>query len=362
MSILGSQDLDSGQDQLDQPSRSLFSFVLPVAALVVGIAVGVLISWALWPIPQDLAPVDLHTGYRDFYLALVANEYSITHKLDDAKIKLGADNPGDAHPWSSKDIAAALRKLAESPNRADRAQLETLAADLERSPAVLPTPVSGSNWLLGAFPTWLIAICGVLLLVVLGLVGWLIVWPRLSEAGAGARPQSAAVRSAQASKRVEPTTTWSGATEKPLAQFVTSYEVGDDRYDTSFPIEAGANEFLGECGVGISETIGVGSPDKVTAFEVWLFDKTSIATVTKVLLSEFAYNDAALRTKLAPKGEPVLAQPDAAIELETNRLKIRARVVDMDYGTGELQPQSFFSKLSLELAVWPRAGAAAPTA
>jgi hypothetical protein len=44
----------------------------------------------------------------------------------------------------------------------------------------------------------------------------------------------------------------------------------------------------GECGVGISETIGVGDPKKVTAFEVWLFDKNDIQTVTKVLMSAHA--------------------------------------------------------------------------
>jgi hypothetical protein len=47
--------------------------------------------------------------------------------------------------------------------------------------------------------------------------------------------------------------------------------------------------------------------------------------------------------------------------LETASLKVRARVVEMDYGSGELQPRSFFNKVVLELAAWPK-GASVPVA
>ena len=62
-------------------------------------------------------------------------------------------------------------------------------------------------------------------------------------------------------------------------------------FDDSFSIDSPAGEFLGECGVGISETIGVGEPKKVTAFEVWLFDKNDIQTVTTVLMCKNAFED-----------------------------------------------------------------------
>jgi hypothetical protein len=90
---------------------------------------------------------------------------------------------------------------------------------------------------------------------------------------------------------------------------MTTYLHGDDLYDDSFSVETSSGEFLGETGVGISETIGAGSDAKrVTAFEVWLFDKNDIRTVTKVLMSDHAFNDDALRAKLAPKGEAVLGE------------------------------------------------------
>jgi hypothetical protein len=134
-----------------------------------------------------------------------------------------------------------------------------------------------------------------------------------------------------------------------IGHFVTSYALGNDHYDESFSIETSTGEFLGECGVGISETIGVGDPDKVTAFEVWLFDKNDIRTVTKVLMSEHAFHDEELRASLAPKGEAVLVQVNEPIVLETATLRVEATVTEASYGSGALPPNSFFERLTVEL-------------
>jgi hypothetical protein len=228
-----------------------------------------------------------------------------------------------------------------------------LAAELEKRTGATPASTPVSSTPAGGSTNWGLILLSLLALVVLAIAFFVFLLPRLRGPQELKPGTSAAVRGAQASKAVE-TTAWVGEEVKPLAQFVTAYEIGDDRYDLSFSVETPTGDFLGECGVGISETIGQGSPDKVTALEVWLFDKNDIRTVTKVLMSEFAYGDAALRAKLAPKGEPELAEPNAAIELETATLKLRARVVDMEYGMSDLPANSFFNKVSLELAAWPK--------
>ena len=142
--------------------------------------------------------------------------------------------------------------------------------------------------------------------------------------------------------------------EPPVVQFMTTYMLGDDLYDDSFSIDAPTGEFLGECGVGISETIGVGDPKKVTAFEVWLFDKNDIQTVTKVLMSNHAFNDPNIRQRLLAKGEPQLVEPGKRILLETASLQMEARIVDASYGGGAMPTNSYFDRLTLELAVWPK--------
>jgi len=135
---------------------------------------------------------------------------------------------------------------------------------------------------------------------------------------------------------------------------MTTYNLGDDLYDDSFSIDTPTGEFLGECGVGISETIGVGDPKKVTAFEVWLFDKNDIQTVTKVLMSEHAYNDPNLRQRLQSKGEPILVGVGTHVLLETATLQLQARVHDMSYGSGALPAGSYFERLTLDLQVFPK--------
>jgi hypothetical protein len=145
-----------------------------------------------------------------------------------------------------------------------------------------------------------------------------------------------------------------GEQGEPIAQFMTAYTLGDDLYDDSFSIDSATGEFLGECGVGVSDTIGVGDPKKVSAFEVWLFDKNDIQTVTKVLMSDHAYNDPDSTQKLAAKGEPVLVTPGKSVVLETATLQMEARVVDISYGQGSMPYGSFFDRLTLELAIWPK--------
>ena len=135
---------------------------------------------------------------------------------------------------------------------------------------------------------------------------------------------------------------------------MTTYVIGDDLYDDSFSIDAANGEFLGECGVGISDTVGVGDPKKVSAFEVWLFDKNDIQTVTKVLMSSRSFNDSATRQRLASKGEPLQIEQGQTILLETASLQLQAKVIELIYGQGAMPSGSYFERLTLELTVWSK--------
>jgi hypothetical protein len=146
----------------------------------------------------------------------------------------------------------------------------------------------------------------------------------------------------------------------PLMQKMSTYSPGFGTYDESYTIEDEQERFLGECGALVSETIGTGDP-KATAIEVWLFDKDDfVRTVTKVFASEFAFNDPATRSKLEAKGDLVLAQPGATVTMETNTLRLQARVVEVQYGTGPLPPNSYFEKMTVELAAWRKQPSGTP--
>lgn len=133
-----------------------------------------------------------------------------------------------------------------------------------------------------------------------------------------------------------------------LDEFITRYNYGDDGFDMSFSIETPQVEFLGECGVGISDTVNEGTPQQVTAFEVWLFDKDDIRTVTKVLLSDHAWNNEELRSRLGPKGELIHARAGETVDLETKSLRVRARIREVEYGSSG-SDNAYFERLVVEL-------------
>jgi hypothetical protein len=198
-------------------------------------------------------------------------------------------------------------------------------------------------------------ICGLLAILAVVFVAIVIVWQRRSSSGApddtaldydmGAAETTYAVEDAAIEQQIT-----------PLARFQTTYSRGHDTYDESFSIENADGDFLGECGVGLSETLGADVPKNVTAFEVWLFDKNDIRTVTKVVMSDHAFFDEAIKAKLAPKGEPVLARPNETIVLETATLIVNAAITELEYGTGALPPQSFFERFTVELSAWNKEG------
>jgi hypothetical protein len=324
-----------------KPFRS-FIF-LALGGFVVGTLCGwFVLGWGLAPVKwTDAAPVDLQQSYRAFYLRTLANAQSTGAINADELAKLGI-----GERWKLDDVVAELTALERQSGNTGRYQplinaVVGLGGKAGAQPAPAAAPVSPLVWLLVAAVVIVVAFLSLQLVRRSG--------QPAAQVSGGAK---AALSRSQASTQAVLISEWEDESAPPLRQFEMNYVLGDDRFDMSNAIETTDGMFLGECGVGISETIGVGDPDKVTAFEVWLFDKNDIRTVTAVLMSQHAFNDAALRAKLAPKGEAVLADPVALIKLETATLRVRARVAEMEYGSGPLPDKSFFQKLHVSMAAW----------
>jgi hypothetical protein len=201
------------------------------------------------------------------------------------------------------------------------------------------------NWYLILIP-----ILCVLGLVVVAILVWFLIIRGRQPTGGVPTP---AMQAQEAKRQAAWTDYTSTGAEPPISQFMASYKLGDDLFDDSFSIDSASGEFLGECGVGISELVSSDQPKKVTAFEVWLFDKNDIQTVTKVIMSANAFNKDVIRQRLSAKGEPVLADLGAETVLETQTLQMVARIVDMGYGE-DGDYQSYFERFILELAIWPK--------
>ena len=319
-----------------------------LVAFVAGLAIGLFVlGWGLFPVewtgagPQDMAEAD-----QARYIRAVADLYSFQGDQQKVREALGG--------WGG-DVAA-CQLAATSADPAEVARLEAVASVVSGQPgcgaivggdtAVTPTEPAEEDG--GSFGTLLLL--GLLFLFLLAAIIFVINRRNALATGDVARPGYSDIPD------TAPEGSEGGVVTTPLARFQTTYTFGHDSFDDSFSIENANGDFLGECGVGISESIGTDSPKNVTALEVWLFDKNDIRTVTKVVMSDHAFFDEALKAKLAPKGEPVLAVENETVVLETASLIINAEIREMQYGAGTLPPQSYFERISIELSAWAKEG------
>ncbi len=359
--------------------KSLLSrpLITGAAGAVVGLLIGwLLIGWLIWPVEwTDADASKLRQDLKDQYKCMVVDSYKINHDANLAAARL--DSLGEniqTSPYLLDTLqTGGCNYLPADPDimslksalMGNTTGLMQPTAQAQTSGQVTPglltttTPNTTQPKTKNSSVVWISVLCGLFLLVGAALVYFLFIRNkkkgRIPEADMNEEyldEDSSYANQTVPTKTVPATPGQANA--GPAAHFMTTYVIGDDLYDDSFSIDAQTGEFLGECGVGISETIGVGEPKKVTAFEVWLFDKNDIQTVTKVLMSSHAMNDPAIRQRLASKGEPMQVEAGQQILLETATLQLEARVIELVYGQGALPAGSFFERLTLEIAVWPK--------
>lgn len=321
--------------------------VIAVAAFILGFAIGLFVfGWWLTPLEYTGAgPQDLLEEYQEIYIQTVADLYS--HDLNQDNVR----NAFAIWPEADQKICQMAQEQTD-PGARDR--LTTIALILNNE-GCTDAAVAGAAEEEGGNNTLLI-LCLVLGIIAAGLVLiYLFFLNRGRGEDEGGDEDTGALPPEKVITSEEPGIEDVVAT--PLARFQTQYVQGHDSYDDSFSIENAQGDFLGECGVGISDTVPGGEGAKnVTAFEIWLFDKNDIRTVTKVIMSEHAFNDEGIKAKLAPKGEPVLARENETIVLETATLIINAEITSMAYDPTAMPPESVFANLQAEISAWAKEG------
>jgi hypothetical protein len=353
-----------------------------VIGFILGVIIGLLIGWVLWPVEYEQAfTYQLVDEEKQHYVAAVVDSHNLTKQLDvaqqrfstwttDEKVselaRLSAEYQAQGKAQEAQQVAAWAADLQQvegwdpavvsevssevenqyaengEPNKAEAvSQFTSVLGASAPTPVVGPTPATAVPQTQAALggSRWALALCGILLLVG-GLIALILVVSgqrrtRESPAAGGAEPE------------------WTGTGPPPLLQRTSSYALGMDNFDESFAIETEDSEWLGECGMGISESLDEGTRRRVTAFEVWLFDKPNTRTVTTVLMSDYANNDEALRNKLAARGEPVWATPGGTFSLETPDLIVEAEIVEMEYGE-DTPAFGYFNKLNVMLTAYQR--------
>lgn len=335
-------------------------------ALFVGLVLGLIFAYVIWPTQYiNASPENLHPNFQLEYMRMVVDSYNF--RQDNALAKQRIDALGEAgaevlqslieNPGNDMISQQALQNFIQNydpntivppatgvdPGDQGQAQPDAGADQGVQVPDAgeTATPANRSRNLL-------LMSCAVLGVLGVALGGFWFFRMRAPKP----MGQTAAMKAQEYSLQAEQTNYSALGEPEPIAQWMTTYLVGDDLFDDSFSIDSATGEFLGECGVGIADTIGVGEPKRVSAFEVWLFDKNDIQTVTNVLVSDHASDDEGILNKLKAKGDPHKTFEGEEIELRTKTLRMVVRVMDMQYGTGHLPERSFFNRITLELAIW----------
>jgi hypothetical protein len=318
------------------------SILLVLLAGVAGLVVGVLMGWATVRV-VNTTPAVMRPDLQEDYLRMAIDSFRVNRDPNQA-----------VRRWD--DLGSAAQPLfvniQKDPQGIDPVVIvafgQVIQAVKGSNPSSAPTVAPSTG-----LPASTIVLSAVVVLVLVAVATGFFFLRRLlsNRSGGEVTPGMQAVElNREASKNK--TNFESLGLAPPITQNMTTYVLGDDLYDEAFSIDSPNGEFLGEYGVGVSETIGVGDPKKVTALEIWLFDKNDIKTATKVLMSAHAYADAAIRARLEAKGELIQMEAQKQVMLETETLQLLATMVDLQYGDGAMPDKSYFERVTLELAIW----------
>ncbi|MDX1991592.1 MAG: hypothetical protein SF029_04350 [bacterium] len=308
------------------------------------------------------APNQMSSAQQDQYVRLIAGSYQ-------------------AGVYDDGQTQALLNRVDEPGARVERLIQQESGQVQSSLQAILPlaqgaegTPIARDGGIVRSILTFVIAVIAFIIIANVAALLWgLLIGGFVQRGLARLRPKTEADLDAQRTmeairerKRIEGELKEKMAQQNAASDFgppmmnkISVYTKGR-QFDDSFAIEDANDMFLGECGATIAKTIG--DTGELAAVEIWLFDKEDfVRTLTKTFVTEHAFNDPVSRSELDakvdnPATDLIVFRPGAVLILETNTLRLQARVEDMAYGTNPaLPPNSYIEKLTLSLSAWEKA-------
>lgn len=342
------------------------SILIIAVAFIVGLLLGwIVLGWWLFPVQwggtlvQDLQPAD-----KKVFIVTEAEAFALTQDAAMAVERLQTlGTQQEVAQWAAEVVQEAtsegdqvtIDRVTQMAAKIGLT-LPSLTTPVTPAPEEQPAQTEGDNVL----PTLL----GILLLGGgIALAAWLLLRrrsPQVEETEPTWQSVETPVKPVsypltQTADRAPPVASSAGGELQVGQEYSATFHQGDVEYDQSFDIEAPDGSYWGECGLTMSELVN-GDPNRVTALEVWLFDKSDIRTVTKVLMSDYAYGNQALRDKLSSKGDALLLSPDMGFVLDAQTLRLMGKVVAQEYDDSAAPPRSTLRRLSVQLKVMRQPG------
>ncbi len=283
-------------------------------------------------------------GWKDDTIKSVVGKLAVDYQDDPARAQaLGAFSAQMLGAVPDMPVAEGVPTEEAAPVEPGGEEEAPAPEGEEAAPAPAPTKApakkADDGGIIGGFSALQLAICCLGLVVILALV--YLIGRRQFEA-----------RKAPTKQQID----WEGEGIPPIKQWSGTYTLGQDNYDEFFTIETDDGDFLGESGMGIMEAIPDTKPKQVVSFDVGLFDKTDITTLSRVVMSEYAFNDETIRAKIEanPQAEAILAEPGREFVFETSAMRVVANIEEMQYGEGGTK---YFEKLKLSMDLFLKEGA-----
>ena len=127
------------------------------------------------------------------------------------------------------------------------------------------------------------------------------------------------------------------------------YQMGEPDYDEAFDINDAVGGYLGQCGLELNDPIGRGH-DQAAALQAWLWDTNDPDTKVKVLMSEGAYRDTAMRDQLKGEHDAIPVRAGTEFELATYKVLLRGLVEKVEYADQE-PAYTIFSELLVRFRI-----------
>lgn len=140
-----------------------------------------------------------------------------------------------------------------------------------------------------------------------------------------------------------------------LAVHRVQYRPSPIEFDRPHKIYTERNEFLGECGVGECDVLDAKGTLKVSALEVWLYDKTDMihtnSTVRQILASRYVEVDKEMAARLSARGDWAIVEPGFTKTLETANMQAMITVQAVEYANDPDLPEAYFESVDVEVIV-----------
>lgn len=125
------------------------------------------------------------------------------------------------------------------------------------------------------------------------------------------------------------------------------YKHGDENLDEHHNIMGAKDLILGSCGVSVIERLGAAKPAEVIALALAVFDKTSMKTTYKVLMTPMAHGYMVLRRKLSDIGQLIPVQEGETIEITTNSLIVHVKPSNLILEKSSSSAFQYFKQVAL---------------